>query len=344
MNYIGSKSKLSDFIKQSVHSVAGENLSDITFCDLFAGTGIVGKIFKTEVKKVISNDIEYYSFVLNRNYIGNHTPFEYEYLINYLNNLNGVKGFVFEEYSENGKSQRKYFSEYNGKKIDAIRQKIEEWRNEKYISENQYYFLLASLLESADKVANTASVYGAFLKQIKKSAQKEMKIEPAIFEINDQIHNVFNCDGNQLIKTICGDILYLDPPYNARQYGANYHLLNTIAKYDIFIPKGKTGLRNYEKSTFCSKNLVSKSFEELIKNAKFKYIFLSYNNEGLMKASEIKSIMSKHGKYDVVTTRYQRFKADKEENRNHKANATIEYLHILEKNKPNALHHYTPDT
>ncbi len=331
MNYIGSKHKLSNFIKQSVYSVVGVNLSDKVFCDLFAGTGIVGRSFKSEVKQVISNDIEYYSFVLNRNYIENHTPFEYKLLIDELNYINGVKGFVFEEYSENGKAQRQYFSENNGKKIDAVRQKIESWKTESQITDNQYYFLLASLLESADKVANTASVYGAFLKQIKKSAQKKMTVEPAVFTINDNANKVFNTDSNELVKKISGDILYLDPPYNTRQYGANYHLLNTIAKYDHFAPKGKTGLRSYEKSKFCSKNYVSKSFEELIKNAQFKYTFLSYNNEGLMSDNEIKSIMSKYGKYDLVTTDYQRFKADKEENRNHKANATTEYLHILEK-------------
>ncbi len=331
MNYIGSKHKLSDFIKQSVYSVVGENLSEKVFCDLFAGTGIVGRNFKSKVKQVISNDIEYYSFVLNRNYIENHTPFEYEYLIYELNKINGVKGFVFEEYSEKGKAERQYFSENNGKKIDAVRQKIESWKKEKQITDNQYYFLLASLLESADKIANTASVYGAFLKQIKKSAQKEMTIEPAIFAINDNEHKVFNTDSNELIKRISGDILYLDPPYNSRQYGANYHILNTIAKYDSFMPKGKTGLRSYEKSKFCSKNSVAKSFEELIKNAQFNFTFLSYNNEGLMNETEIKSIMSKYGKYDLVTTKYQRFKADKEENRNHKSNSTTEYLHVLEK-------------
>lgn len=331
MNYIGSKHKLSDFIKQSVYSVVGDDLSQKVFCDLFAGTGIVGRKFKTEVKQIISNDIEYYSFVLNRNYIENHHPFEYQYFIDELNNLNGVKGFLFNEYSENGNAERQYFTEHNGKKIDAVRQKIESWKTKNQITDNQYYFLLASLLESADKVANTASVYGAFLKQIKKSAQKEMTIEPAIFAINNHHHKVFNADSNELIKKISGDILYLDPPYNARQYGANYHLLNTIAKYDHFTPKGKTGLRNYNKSNFCSKNAVAKSFEELIKNAQFKYTFLSYNNEGLMNDIQIKSIMSKYGKYDLVTTDYQRFKADKEDNRNHKANSTTEYLHILEK-------------
>ena len=109
------------------------------------------------------------------------------------------------------------------------------------------------MIESADKVANTASVYGAFLKKLKKSAQKEMILEPAIYEENDNEHLVFQNDANEVIKQIEGDILYLDPPYNQRQYGANYHLLNTIAEYKKFEPKGKTGLRNYFKSSYCKK-------------------------------------------------------------------------------------------
>ncbi|GAB1430966.1 DNA adenine methylase [Ignavibacteria bacterium] len=331
MNYIGSKHKLSEFIKQSVFSVAGNDLSDKIFCDLFAGTGIVSRYFKTEVKQIISNDIEYYGYVLNRNYIENHHTFEYNHLLQELNKLEGTAGFVFEEYSENGKSQRLYFSEKNGKKIDAVRQRIEVWKKDISITDDQYYFLLASLLESADKVANTASVYGAFLKHIKGTAQKEMIVEPALFIVNDNAHKVFNTDSNELIKNIAGDILYLDPPYNGRQYGANYHLLNTIAKYDDFAPKGKTGLRQYIKSNYCSRNSVKITFDDLIKNARFNFIFLSYNNEGLMSVPEIKSIMSKYGNYDLFTTDYQRFKADKEESRNHKANSTTEYLHILEK-------------
>lgn len=332
MNYIGSKYKLSDFIKQSVYSVVGNDLSDMVFCDLFAGTGIIGRIFKPEVKSVISNDIEYYSYVLNRNYIENHIAFEYQSLIEELNEIEGVDGFIFTEYSENGTSGRQYFSEYNGKKIDAVRLKIEEWKKNNQITENQYFFLLASLLESADKVANTASVYGAFLKHIKKSAQKNMVIEPAIFTSNDNSHKVFNIDSNELVKKISGDILYLDPPYNTRQYGANYHLLNTIAKYDNFTPKGKTGLRSYQKSNYCSRQYVKQSFEELISNAKFRYVFLSYNNEGLMNSQDIRAILSKYGRYDLTSTDYQRFRADKNTNRKHKATSTIEYLHILERN------------
>lgn len=148
---------------------------------------------------------------------------------------------------------------------------------------------------------------------------------------NDNDHQVFNEDSNQLIKKIEGDILYLDPPYNQRQYGSNYHLLNTIAKSDEFVPKGKTGLREYNRSQYCKKSTVAESFETLIKNAQFKHIFLSYNNEGLMNGKTIKSIMQKYGRYDLTTTQYQRFKADK--NRFNKADKTTEYLHILEKNE-----------
>ena len=332
MNYIGSKYKLSDFIKQSIYSVVGRDLSNKVFCDLFAGTGILGRSFKKEIKQIIANDLEYYSYVLNKNYIENHTLIDYLKHIYELNSVVGIEGFIFNEYSENGRAQRQYFKESNGKRIDAIRQQIEFWKNNQEVSDNEYYFLLASLLKSADKVANTASVYGAYLKHIKKSAQRDLWIEPADFIVNENQYVVYNEDSNSLIKKIQGDILYLDPPYNAREYGANYHLLNTIAKYDDFIPKGKTGLRSYKKSSFCKKNQVTESFENLIREAKFEYIFLSYNNEGLMKSSEIQKIMKKYGKYDLVTTNYQRFKADKEENRNHKANKTIEYLHILHKN------------
>ena len=125
--------------------------------------------------------------------------------------------------------------------------------------------------------------------------------------------------------------MYLDPPYNARQYGANYHLLTTIAKYDTFVPRGKTGLRDYYKSDYCKKGKVQESFQELIKNAQFKHIYLSYNNEGLMTQSEVQKVMEQFGKYQLVTKKYQRFKADKTENRNHKASETLEFLHILEK-------------
>lgn len=332
MNYIGSKLRLCDsFIPDAVYDVCGKDITNYVFCDMFAGTGIVGRTFKSKVRKIISNDIELYSYVLNRNYIGNHKNIENkEAYIEELNNLVSVDdGFIYNNYCCNENCNRQYFSDENGKKIDAIRKRIEALKEKNQINENMYYFLLCSLLESADKVANTASVYGAYLKVLKKSAQRKMVLESAEYELTGNKHKVYSEDANDLIKKIEGDILYLDPPYNSRQYGANYHLLNTIAEYKPFVPSGKTGLRKYSKSKYCSKEYIRSTFEDLIKNANFKFIFLSYNNEGLMSLSDIKSIMEKYGTYGIKQKEYSRFKADS--NRHNKSDVTIEYLHILEK-------------
>jgi len=321
---------------------------------LFAGTGIVGSYFKRKGYKIIANDIQYYSYVLNRHYIGNHKELNFvkltkdipefknievknrkDFVCDYLSNLKGVKGFIYKNYCLGGtkdkEESRQYFSDENGMRCDTIRQKIEKWKEENLISDDEYYFLMTSLIESIDKYANTASVYGAFLKKLKKSAQNNLIFKPAELIINEQEHTVFNDDINNMAEKIEGDILYLDPPYNHRQYATNYHLLETIAKYDNPKIHGKTGLRDYgkQKSLYCSRTEVKKSFKDLILKVKTKYIFLSYNNEGLMTLDDIKEIMSLRGEYGNFTKEHNRFKADKSENRNFTANKTTEYLHYV---------------
>lgn len=352
MNYIGSKLSLLKFLEESIKKVVDKNCN--VFCDLFAGTGAVGMHFKKQDYQVIANDIQYYSYVLNRHYIGNHQELEFDnlvrelpelknieaeerknYVCDYLASIKGSKGYLYNNYclggTQNKKIPRQYFSDENGLRCDAIRQKIEKWKRGDLISEDEYYFLLTSLLESIDKYANTASVYGAFLKHLKKTAQKELVLQPAELVINDKNHKVYNQDINNLIRNIRGDILYLDPPYNQRQYATNYHILETIAKYDSPKIHGKTGLREYQdqKSLYCSRPKVKQAFKDLILNADVKYIFLSYNNEGLMSAGDIKEVMSLRGKYGFFTQVYNRFKADQDKNRNYKANKTREYLHYV---------------
>mgnify|MGYP001599530423 FL=1 len=352
MNYIGSKLSLLEFLEESINKVADKNCR--VFCDLFAGTGIVGSYFKKKGYSVIANDIQYYSFVLNKQYIENHKNLEFQkltkilpklknieiaerknFVCDHLSNLKGINGFIFNNYclggTQNQEFQRQYFSDENGKRCDAIRTEIEKWKKGGLITDNEYYFLLATLIETIDKRANTASVYGAFLKQLKKTAQIPFVLKPAELIVNDQEHQVFNEDINDLVNKIKGDILYLDPPYNHRQYATNYHLLETVAKYDNPKIHGKTGLREYEnqKSLYCSKIEAKNIFKDLILNAKTKYIFLSYNNEGLMTLDDIKEIMSLRGKYGYFTKEYNRFKADKDKNRDYKANKTIEYLHYV---------------
>lgn len=352
MNYIGSKLSLLEFLEESINKVVDKNCD--TFCDLFAGTGIVGSYFKKKGYKIIANDIQYYSYVLNRHYIGNHKELNFAKLVNeipnlknieiknrkdfvcdYLSKLKGVKGFIYKNYCFGGTKDkaepRQYFSDENGMRCDGIRQKIENWKEQNLISDDEYYFLITSLVESIDKYANTASVYGAFLKNLKRTAQNNLILKPAELIINDQEHEVFNSDINEVAEKVSGDILYLDPPYNHRQYATNYHLLETIAKYDNPKIHGKTGLRDYgkQKSLYCSRTQVKKAFKDLILKAKAKYIFLSYNNEGLMTLDDIKEIMSLRGKYGHFTKEYNRFKADKSENRNYIANKTTEYLHYV---------------
>ena len=330
MNYIGSKYSLIDFLQDTITNVTDiKDTTDYTFADLFAGTGIVGQTYKSLGYSVIANDIQYYSYIINKHLIENSTSLDNS-LLDYFNNLKPLEGFIYNNYCMGSGSGRNYFTDENGKKCDAIRTELERLKEQNKISDREYYYYLASLINSIDKFANTASVYGAFLKHIKKSAQKEFKLE-LLPLVDGPIGKVYNEDINRLIKTIDGDILYLDPPYNARQYCSNYHVLETIAKYDNPTLSGVTGLRDYQdqKSLFCSKRTVYEAFEDLIKNANFKYIFLSYNNEGLMSLNSIMKIMSKYGKYDVFTKDYKRFKADKDNNRKIKSNSTVEYLHCL---------------
>ena len=351
MNYIGSKVSLLGFLEDSIHKVVDQeirNKKNKIFCDLFAGTGAVAFHFKKKGYKVIANDIQYYSYVLNRHYIGNHKELKFSKLIKhipqlkyskdrkktvcaYLSNLKAEKAFIYKNYcwggTKNTKNPRQYFSDENGMLCDAIRAKIESFKKLGCVTEDEYYFLIASLLESIDAYANTASVYAAFLKKLKKSALKKLIVKPAEHFENNQEHEVFNEDINQAVKNIKSDILYLDPPYNQRQYSSNYHLLETIAKYDEPQVFGKTGLRDCEsqKSLYCSKSQVKKTFKDLILQAKTKYIFLSYNNEGLMSVANIKEIMSLRGKYGCFTKDYNRYKADS--NRSYRASKTKEYLH-----------------
>lgn len=348
MNYIGSKLSLLEFLEESINKIVDKDCS--TFCDLFAGTGIVGRYFKKKGYTITSNDIQYYSYVLNRHYIGNHKELGFIelleelpelsnikiedrmiYVCNYLTELDGVEGFIYRNYCIGGSEYRQYFSDSNGKRCDSIRETIERWKGLELISEDEYYFLIASLIESIDKTANTASVYGAYLKKLKRSAQKDLVMVPAELIINNKEHKVFNSDINRIIKEIEGDILYLDPPYNQRQYATNYHILETIAKGDTPLITGKTGLRGYsdQKSLYCSRAHAREAFTDLIKNARARYIFLSYNNEGLLTLDDIKEIMATRGEYGYFTRSYNRFKADRDINRKYLASKTMEYLHYV---------------
>jgi adenine-specific DNA-methyltransferase len=182
-----------------------------------------------------------------------------------------------------------------------------------------------------DKLANTASVYGAFLKKFKSSAQESFKLIPIhtnqTLNENNQAYNFDINSENILNKEYY--IVYLDPPYNQRQYSANYHPLNFIAKYDNKIEiYGKTGLiKDSNKSKYCQKSNAYESLENLVKNLKTKHILLSYNNEGIIEFDKIKELLSSLGNVILYKKVYKKFKSnEKQENEN-----VYEYLFHLEK-------------
>ncbi len=355
MNYIGSKHSLLSFLEGNILDFVGS--TNLTLFDIFAGTGAVGHHFKKLGFRIIANDIQYYSYCLNRVRVGLNDQPQFSNIVdrlpnpdgllvyenvdtvlNYLNELEGIQGFIYVNYCPGGTAssryRRQYFTDENGKKCDAIRLQIEDWYRCQQISEDEYYYLLASLIEAVDKVANTASVYGAFLKHIKKSARRPLELERLKVVSSVQRHDVYNADGSELVDRLQYDMLYMDPPYNQRQYCANYHVLETIARYDNPKLRGVTGLREYsaQKSDFCIERKALSALEDLIRRTPAQYVFLSYNNEGLMREVDILSTMEKYGSVELRKQKHARFRADVDrENRVYKADSVIEYLFCLDK-------------
>ncbi|HVU06725.1 MAG TPA: DNA adenine methylase [Candidatus Paceibacterota bacterium] len=333
MRFIGNKEKLLEKIHSTVVDLG---FQDGTFCDFFSGTSNVGRFFKEKGYSVLSSDLMYFSFVLQKAYIENNEEVRFARLLNrigttasealfsnsleqvlfYLNNLGGIKGFIYENYTEEGTRNeqfiRKYLTGKNAEKIDAQRQQIELWRKEKIISENEYFVLLACLIESVPFYANISGVYAAFLKKYDPRSLKRFEIKPIKLYTGKRNYRVYNKNSMDLISDLKVDVLYLDPPYNERQYAPNYHLLETIARYDNPAIKGITGMRDYseQKSEFCNPNSALRALKTVVSEAKYKCLLLSYNSEGIMPQAEILKILSEFGSVQMKEINYLRFKSN----------------------------------
>jgi adenine-specific DNA-methyltransferase len=230
--------------------------------------------------------------------------------------------------------KRKYFSDINAQMIDAIRDKIEKWRSDDLLSDDEYFILLYSLIDAADFVANISGTYGAYLKIWRPTALKKIQLKIPEITANTLKNEVFQEDSNSLVRKISGDILYLDPPYNERQYAPNFHVLETLAVWDKQKLVGKTGQRDYskKKSAYSQKYKSIIAFEDLIQNANVRYIVLSYNNEGIIPRSEILRILNSKGLVSEYTTDYRRFRTERDhEKRQYKKceDRVVEHLYIV---------------
>ena len=323
LNYIGSKFLLLDWLKQSFLEKTGlPSFESVRFADLFAGTGVVSHFLRQQKAITISNDAELYSSVITHALACSSYSDTLQAIITSMNtevterkHIVGEPGFITRKYSPHDTNERMFFTKENAQRIDYIRKRIEERTD---LSENDQKFLLASLILSADAVSNVPAVYGCYLKKFKTKATKDLVLQPihtySVPPHADSQNYHSNVLSNELVNAVNADIVYLDPPYNERQYSKNYFPLNMIALSPNRVEqeelKGKTGIPgSCFMSPFCKKDQVEGAFRTVFQKLKSKWIFVSYNSESLLKKEAMLKLMSEFGEASVIEREYKRFKA-----------------------------------
>jgi adenine-specific DNA-methyltransferase len=316
--YIGSKKRLLPFIEK----VILDEIKEINiFIDGFSGTGVVAEHFNRISRSVIANDILYSNYLICSVFLGytgkNVNEEKLTGILEKLNSLQPERGYCFQNYGGT------YFTFENAGLIDSVREKIEHLYYKSNISREEKNVLITSLIFAADKAANTVGQYDAFLKnigndmydstgshKIDSNVYKRIKLMmPNIDYKNNGNNMIYNEDINKLVNSLDGDVLYLDPPYNNRQYADCYHVLENIARWEKPELSGKTKKfkREHLKSSYSKKGKCISAFKELIQSAKNRHIFVSYNSEGIIPVDELTNILKQKGKCKVHKTEYSIF-------------------------------------
>lgn len=323
MRYIGSKVKLLDEIQGILDPHL--NGDEKTFVDLFAGSNSVGKFFKNRFE-VISNDLMYFSYVIAKANIELNEAPKFDKLkknqgindpLKFLQTQSLEEysgGFVTETYSPAGKDGRMYFTEINAKRIDFARNTIDEWFNNDQITESEMFYLLDALIQAVPFVSNITGTYGAYLKHWDKRAFKSLELIPSSLVDNGRSNKAYNQDSNTLVKNIKGDILYIDTPYNNRQYAPNYHVLETIARNDYPEVHGVTGQRdsNKLKSDFAMKSRAKEAMKNLLQDLNFSHVVISYSTDGIIPEAELMELIQAVAKNGIVEEKriaYRKYKS-----------------------------------
>lgn len=354
--YIGSKNNIVQLILSKIKSLSSPG-AHIT--DLMCGTATISQSLKENGYKVTAVDVMTYSFhhacvklLLNKtptfkgceNIIKNHnirddelfakTP--YEEIIQYLNELKPIKGYFFREFSPDGKpanstKSRKYFTSYNAQSIDAIRKEIFRLKENTYISEIEHSLLLHDLIMAGNDIANIAGTYGHYLSKFAGRALDNLCLKPTVIlpSNNNKDHKVIKGYAEEVSGQINCDLCYIDPPYMKRQYAANYHILETLAREDEPEAIGVSGLRPWrdQYSNFCSKLKIRNAFDKIFTNMNSDLFLISYSEEGLLKRDELFDLFSNYGNVEVDTFDNKRFKSHNRKS----ANYIEEYLFTLYK-------------
>jgi adenine-specific DNA-methyltransferase len=314
--YIGSKYHLLEFIAGVVASRAPKARS---LGDLFCGSGVVAHHFAAQGLAVTAVDTLYHNAMGTRCFIGGRLG-EVDWglvaqRITHLNGLPGEEGYCWQEFGGT------YFTAANAARIDAVREQIAHWSRTAVISEQEEAVLLTSLLYAVDKVANTCGQYDAFLKHLGAepySAQGVHRVDamvyrPLLLGIPQAVETggakVLWADVNEVIDQVECDVLYLDPPYNGRQYVDNYHVLENIARWEKPALSGKTRKfeRQHLKSDFSRKREAEGSLGSLVSRARCRHILLSYNNEGIVADEAILRMLQRRGPTEVFSQEYAIF-------------------------------------
>jgi len=351
--YIGSKDKLTEIVISEIQAI---NIKAKKIIDLMAGTGLMSLALRENGYTVLANDVMTYSFHhLNRHLLlSKEPPFKnisliidnskekndtsnYEIVLNHLNNLKGINSYFYNEFSPSGNppnstKPRKYFTTENAKKIDAIRKEIKNLKRKKIITKLEHSLLLHDLIMASNDIANIAGTYGHYLSKFVKRAKSPIYLYPSKFSSLGQTegHQIFRSYAEDIASTIDGDLCYIDPPYIKRQYAANYHILETIAREDEPEAIGESGLRPWrdQYSNFCSKIKIRDSFDKIITNINCQDFLISYSEDGLIPISDLILFLSNYGTVSKKNIVYKRFKS----NNSKKGSTLNEYLIHLKKN------------
>ena len=329
--YIGSKTSLIPHIDSVITSYYKDY--NFVFADIFGGTGVVAEYFYEKGCNVIVNDILYSNYVSYMTWLSNG---EYDIekvkgIISEYNKINSAK--LSDNYFSNVFGG-KYYHKNDAKKIGYIREDIE--KKKPFLTEREYYILISGLMYEADKIANTCGHFESFLNKVPSERGVTLRLPEILKKDND--NKIYCMDANELVKKISADVVYIDPPYNARQYVNFYHVLENLARWEKpteFDGNSMKFKRNHLKSDY-SKAKAPVIFKKLIEDIDAKLIVVSYNNtynarsgasNNKIMEEQLENILGEKGKVSKHEIKYKAFNAGKTDLSNHK-----EYIYVCEVN------------